>query len=55
MEAQIDLPLACYLAQVFRFFIVTLRKFMFSLEYVENEERLIAAKTSDAYNIVSPI
>ena len=28
---------------------------MFSLEYVENEERLIAAKTSDAYNIVSPI
>ena len=39
----------------FRFFIVTPRKFTFSLEYVENDERLIAAKDSDAYNIVSPV
>ena len=28
---------------------------MFSLEYVENEERLIAAKASNAYDIVSPV
>ena len=27
----------------------------FSLEYVENEERLIAATASNTYNIVSPV
>ena len=32
-----------------RFFIVTPRMFTFSFEYVENEERLIAAKASNAY------
>ena len=31
------------------------RKFTFSLEYVENNERLIAAKASNEYNIVSPV
>ena len=36
IEAKLDLPLACYLASVFRFFIVMPRMFTFSLEYVEN-------------------
>ena len=31
------------------FFIVTPQMFIFSLEYVENEEMLIAAKASNAY------
>ena len=36
----------------YHIFIVTPQMFTFSLEYVENEERLIAATTSDAYNVV---
>ena len=31
------------------------QKFTFSLEYIENEESLITAKASNAYNILSPI
>ena len=46
-----DLLLACYLAQVFDRFIVTHLMFTFYLEYVENEERLIAAKASNTFKL----
>ena len=52
MEAQMDSPLPVICRRFIDFFfIVTPRKFTFSLEYVENKKRLIAAKASDAYNL----
>ena len=54
MEAKFDLHLACYLAKVFRFFIVTPRMFIFSLEYVENGKDLLLLKLHMHINIVSP-
>ena len=55
MEAQDRLVSCLLFGMSFIFFIVTPQKFTISLEYVENEERLIAAKSSNAYNIVSPV
>ena len=36
-------------------FFIGCPKSLRSLEYLENEERLIAATASNAYNIVSPV